>query len=57
MKDGNPSVYVGESSRSVQERASEHWGAARRGDKESHMVLVKDDIEEPRAIVLHPGKG
>ena len=27
------------------------------GDKESHMVLVKDDIEEPRAIVLHPGKG
>ena len=38
MKDGNPSVYVGESSRSVQERAAEHWGAARRGDKVSHMV-------------------
>ena len=27
------------------------------GDKDSVRVLVKDDIEEPRAIVLHPGKG
>ena len=23
----------------------------------SSVVLVKDDIEEPRAIALHPGKG
>ena len=27
-----PSLYVGETSRSLQERASEHWGAVRRGD-------------------------
>jgi len=27
------------------------------GDKDSVRILVKDDIEEPRAIVLHPGKG
>ena len=27
------------------------------GDKESVRILVKDDIEEPRAIVMHPGKG
>ena len=33
-----PSLYVGESSRSIQERASEHMGAARRGDSKSHMV-------------------
>ena len=32
-----PSLYVGESSRSIQERAMEHWGAARKGDKKSHM--------------------
>ena len=33
-----PSLYVGESSRSVQERAMEHWGAARRSDDTSHMI-------------------
>ena len=38
MRQGAPSLYVGESSRSIQERAKEHWGAARRGDKDSHMV-------------------
>ena len=37
VKEGAPSLYVGESSRSIQERAVEHWGAARRGEKESHM--------------------
>ena len=34
-----PSLYVGESSRSIQERASEHMGAARRGDSKSHQAL------------------
>ena len=38
LKDGHPSLYVGESSRSIQKRASEHWGAAKRMEKESHMV-------------------
>ena len=38
VKEGAPSLYVGESSRSIQERATEHWGAARRGDDDSHMV-------------------
>ena len=37
VKEGAPSLYVGESSRSVQERAMEHWSAARREDKDSHM--------------------
>ena len=30
-------LYVGESSRSIQERASEHLGAARRKEETSHM--------------------
>ena len=37
-KEGTaPSLYIGESSRTIQERALEHWGAARKGDKKSHM--------------------
>ena len=36
--EGAPSLYVGETSRSIQQRAVEHWGAARRGDKDSHMT-------------------
>ena len=44
---GDPSLYVGESSRSVQERAGEHWGAARRGEDESHMVRHQKQV--------HPG--
>ena len=32
------SLYVGESSRSIQERALEHWGAANKMDKKSHMT-------------------
>ena len=37
-KKGAPSLYVGESSRSIQERAKEHWGDAVKQDKKSHMV-------------------
>ena len=33
-----PSLYVGESRRSVQERGKEHYDAARRGDQGSYMV-------------------
>ena len=40
VKEGSmtPSLYVGESSRTIQERGLEHWGAALRGDKKSHMA-------------------
>ena len=36
--EGAPSLYVGESSRSIQERAMEHWGAARLNAKDSHIA-------------------
>ena len=36
-KEGAPSLYVGETSRSVQERAVEHFGAAKRKEEDSHM--------------------
>ena len=48
-----PSLYVGESSRSIQERAVEHWSAARRGDQKSHMVRHQDKEhpgEDPKFI-------
>ena len=35
---GAPSLYVGETSRSIQERALEHWDAARRKEEKSHMA-------------------
>ena len=35
---GAPSLYVGETSLSIQERALEHWEAAGRGDDESHIT-------------------
>ena len=35
---GAPSLYMGETSRSIQERAVEHWGAARRNEETSHMA-------------------
>ena len=43
-----PSLYVGETSRSIQERAQEHWGDARRGDPKSHMVRHQG--------LVHPGE-
>ena len=43
-----PSLYVGETSRSIQERAEEHWGAARRGDPKNHMVKHQS--------LVHPGE-
>ena len=36
VKEGGPSLYVGESSRSIQERTLEHWAATRREDTDSH---------------------
>ena len=46
VKKGGPSLYVGESSRSIQERALEYWAAARRGDTDSHM-RKHQDMEHP----------
>ena len=46
VKEGAPSLYVGESSRSIQERAIEHWGAARRGDTDGHMCKHQS-LEHP----------
>ena len=45
-KEDVPSLYVGESSRSVQERAMEHWAAARRGDNSSHMQKHQSLLHE-----------
>ena len=39
VETDTPSLYVGETARSIQERAVEHWGAVRRGDSsKSHML-------------------
>ena len=46
VKAGDPSLYVGESSRSIQERAGEHWSAARRGDEDNHMVRHQAMVHE-----------
>ena len=62
VKEGAPSLYVGETSRSIQERAREHWGALRRGDEDSHMrrhqlLAHGDDPTPPNfmfKIVCHP---
>ena len=45
----HPSIYVGESARSICERSSEHWRDALAGKEESHMV-------EHRALA-HSGSG
>ena len=33
-----PSIYVGESSRSIQERSMEHWADFRKGSSKSHIL-------------------
>ena len=58
--EGQPSLYVGETSRSIQERALEHWGAARRKEDLSHMarhqamVHKGDDPEFIFKVICHP---
>ena len=37
QESATPSLYVGETSRSSQERAEEHWGAAKRKNIRSHI--------------------
>ena len=38
MKEGAPSLYVGETSRSIFERSREHWEGVRKGEEGNHMV-------------------
>ena len=58
LKDVNPdvpSLYVGETCRSVQERAKEHWTDYRRGCKDSHIlkhwVLHHNSEGEPHFVM------
>ena len=56
-----PTLYVGESSRSLNERMGEHWSAWRRGKHDSHILkhqhLVHGGNQEPkfvaRAVSFH----
>ena len=38
VKDDTPTLYVGETSRSIFEKSREHWGAWRSGKEESHIL-------------------
>ena len=53
VMEGAPSLYVGETSRSIEERAQEHWGAARRREEKSHMnkhQIMEHNGEQPEFI-------
>ena len=53
VREGAPSIYVGESSRTIQERALEHLGAARRKTDDSHMYKhqMLEHEGEPQGIL------
>ena len=38
LKEGAPSLYIGETSRSIFERSREHWEGVRKGEEGNHMV-------------------
>ena len=38
VKEGAPSIYIGETSRSIFERSREHWEGARKWEDKNHMV-------------------
>ena len=50
-----PSVYIGETSRSVYERAREHWDDFRKGDEDSHILkhwaIHHASVGEPRFVM------
>ena len=53
VAEGAPSLYVGETSRTIQERAAEHWGAAKRRKENSHIAkhqAMEHVEEEPEFI-------
>ena len=50
-----PSIYVGETARSIKERTKEHWEAYRSSNKDSHILkhwtLHHDSVGEPEFIM------
>ena len=53
-----PSVYVGESSRSIKERAGEHWKSYRRRELDSHILkhqVLHHDSQEPKKFMRTVG--
>ena len=38
VKEGAPTIYIGETSRSIYERSKEHWEGVRKKDPKNHMV-------------------
>ena len=38
LKEGAPSIYIGETSRTIFERSREHWDGVRKGEEGNHMV-------------------
>ena len=54
MKEGAPSLYVGETSRSLFERTKEHWGAWESKSDKSHILkhqLMVHKEQEPRFVM------
>ena len=50
VRDDIPTIYVGETSRSIQERSKEHWGGVRSRNQNNHMVkhmAMEHNGEEP----------
>ena len=41
-----PSIYVGETSRTIQERAKEHWSAARESKKKDGRSHMREHMEQ-----------
>ena len=53
-KEGEPHMYVGESSRSLQERAGDHFSDARRGVKKGHMLDHMDRVHKEKITMPPP---
>ena len=54
MKEGAPSLYVGETSRSLFERTKEHWGAWESRSEKSHILKHQQMVhreQEPKFIM------
>ena len=55
VKTDVPTLYVGESSRSIYERSREHWADWRRKNKTSHILKHQEQVhkgaEEPRFVM------
>ena len=50
IKEGAPSLYVGETSRTIFERSKEHWGGARAMSMKNHMFkhqVLEHEGREP----------